>query len=136
MARELLLRTLVGMGIGGFITLIFLSIIVQQSIDISVAEVRTHLLGSLFTGVYFCISALMFEIERWSLLKQTIGHFTLSLVVLFPIFTLLTGWVPLQPLALTIGLIIFICIYALCWLGWYMYYKRLERKMNETIHKK
>lgn len=135
MIRNLVLRAFSGMGVGGLITFLALTIVVHRSVEVSVAEVRIHLLGSMITGVYFSLSALIFEVERWSLLKQTVIHYLLSLIVLFPLFTLLTKWVPLQPFALAIGLAIFTAIYGLNWIGWYLYFKSLERKLNHSIKK-
>ncbi|WP_308215550.1 DUF3021 domain-containing protein [Sinobaca sp. H24] len=105
----------------------------QQSIEVSVADVRIHLLGSMITGAFFSVVSLLFYIDSWSALKQTIVHFSVSLLVLFPVFTFLTGWVPLEPQALLIGLAIFIGTYVINWIGWYAYFKRLEQQMNASI---
>lgn len=133
MVHNIIVRLFGGLGIGALVTFIALTIVVQQSIEVSVADVRIHLLGSMITGAFFSIVSLLFYIDSWSALKQTIVHFSLSLLVLFPVFTFLTGWVPLKPQALLIGLAIFTGTYVINWMGWYAYFKRQEQQMNASI---
>lgn len=135
MIHDITIRIFGGLGIAALVTFIALTIVVQQSIDVPVADVRMNLLGSMITGAFFSVASLLFYIESWSALKQTVVHFSVSLVVLFPVFTFLTGWVPLEPQALLIGLGIFTGSYVLNWIIFYMYFKRLEQQMNASIGK-
>lgn len=133
MVHNIIVRLFGGLGIGALVTFIALTIVVQKSIEVSVTDVRIHLLGSMITGAFFSVVSLLFYIDSWSALKQTIVHFSISLLVLFPVFTFLTGWVPLEPQALLIGLAIFIGTYVINWIGWYAYFKRQEQQMNASI---
>lgn len=133
MLSNLIIRIFGGFGVGALLTLILLIILGNTTEEFSVRLIWLNLLGSMITGAYFSVSALLFAIERWSMLKQTVIHYTLSLIILFPVFTLLTGWVPLTPHSLLLGLVIFTATYVLNWAGWHMYYKQIEKRMNRSI---
>lgn len=135
MIIELVKRSLIGIGIGSIISFFILTILLIQSMDASIGEIWRNLLASMLVGMYFSVSSMIFESEKSSLLKQTILHFSLTLLIILPVF-ILAGWIPFTLWSTVIGLILFVIIYLMVWISIYSYYKRLEKSMNESITKK
>ncbi|MGM7636097.1 DUF3021 domain-containing protein [Bacillus sp. Hm123] len=132
MGIEAVKRGLAGLGFGAVITFIALTVLDRGNIDISLHEIRVQILASLAIGGYFGIASLIFDIEKWSPLKQTISHFCLSMVIFYPI-ALSIGWIPLQFVFIFISLVIFILVYGLFWFSFRWYFKRMERILNASI---
>lgn len=130
---NLIVRIFGGFGVGGVLSVLILAFGVDPSADIDVREIMFSLLGNMITGAYFSVASMVFKIEDWSMMKQTVIHYMASLLILFPVFTWLTGWIAVEPAQLLAGLGIFTGIYVFNWLGWYLYYKQIEKKMNESI---
>ena len=69
-------------------------------------------------GLLFGFGAMIFNIKKWSTLKQTAVNFALYFVLFTPL-AILAGWFPLTLGNLTVFTIIFVIIYAFCWtIGW------------------
>lgn len=134
MVNEMLRRSFYGLGFAAVITFAFLTAMTIQSIDVGVEVIWKNMLGSMMIGIYFGIASLLFEIERWSPLKQTAVHFVLSIVVWLPLGIYL-GWVPLDPVALFVVLVMFIAFYVIFWFAGYLYLKRIENDINQNIKK-
>ncbi|MGP4042169.1 DUF3021 domain-containing protein [Gracilibacillus sp. D59] len=128
-------RSLIGIAVGSLITFAVVSFMIMLSVESSIQEIWKHWVASMLIGIYYSFASGIFELEHWSLLKQTIVHLTLTLFILFPII-IIVGWLPFDPMSLTIGLGIFIVTYSIMWLSMYFYFKRLERSMNNCIDKK
>ncbi|MFD2654744.1 DUF3021 domain-containing protein [Gracilibacillus thailandensis] len=135
MIVEGLKRILYGVAAGSLVTFVILSLLVMQDIETTVQEIWKHWLASMLIGIYFSWASVIFERERWSILKQTIVHFVISIVVYFPI-AIMAGWVPFNTKALLLGLGIFIGCYSIFWISFYSYFKRMARSMNECIDRK
>ncbi|WP_165775507.1 DUF3021 domain-containing protein [Chryseomicrobium excrementi] len=136
MISNIIVRIFGGLGVGGLLTLIVTWLMFDGMEMVPARMLALNLFGSMLIGAYFSVSALLFEIEDWSMLKQTVVHYMASLVALFPVFTWLTGWIPLQPQALLIGWLFFTGTYLLNWIGWYSYFKHLEKRMNQSLRKR
>lgn len=136
MISKLMIRIFGGFGVGGLLTLLVLVFLYDSTAEVPARLIALNLFGSMLIGAYFSVSALLFEVEEWSMLKQTFVHYTASLIVLFPVFTWLTGWIPLNPQSLVIGWLFFTGTYILNWFGWYNYFKQLERRMNQSLQKR
>lgn len=136
MISKLMIRIFGGFGVGGLLTLLVIVFLYDSTDEVSARLIALNLFGSMLIGAYFSVSALLFEIDEWSMLKQTLVHYTASLIILFPVFTWLTGWIPLHPQALLIGWLFFTGTYILNWFGWYSYFKQLERRMNQSLQKR
>jgi len=133
---KLVIRIFGGFGVGAVVTLVALLLLNDGTEVVPARLIALNLFGSMLIGAYFSISALLFEIEDWSMLKQTIVHYTASIIVLFPVFTWLTGWIPVNPQSLWIGWLFFTGTYILNWFGWYSYFKQLEKRMNQSLQKR
>lgn len=136
MISKLMIRIFGGFGVGGLLTLLVIVFLYDSTDEVSARLIALNLFGSMLIGAYFSVSALLFEIDEWSMLKQTLVHYTASLIILFPVFTWLTGWIPLHPQSLLIGWLYFTGTYILNWFGWYSYFKQLERRMNQSLQKR
>lgn len=136
MISKLMIRIFGGFGVGGLLTLLVLVFLYDSTAEVPARLIALNLFGSMLIGAYFSVSALLFEIDEWSMLKQTLVHYTASLIILFPVFTWLTGWIPLHPQSLLVGWLYFTGTYILNWFGWYSYFKQLERRMNQSLQKR
>ncbi|WP_338753681.1 DUF3021 domain-containing protein [Bacillus sp. FJAT-52991] len=132
MGIEAVKRGLAGLGFGAVITFIALTALDRWNIDISLHEIWVQMLASLAIGGYFGIASLIFDIEKWSPLKQTASHFCLSVIAFYPI-ALTIGWIPLQFVAIFASLMIFILVYVFFWICFRWYFKRMERALNASI---
>ncbi|WP_085991264.1 DUF3021 domain-containing protein [Oceanobacillus senegalensis] len=132
MIIEVLRRSLVGLGFSAIITFAFLTVMVIQDLQFSVYIIWRNVLGGMVMGVYFGTASLVYEIEKWSPLKQTVVHFVLSVSIWLSL-AIWMGWVLLFPLLLGIGS--FMVIYILFWCGSYLYFKRIESELNSSIKK-
>lgn len=135
MIIELIKRSLFGIAIGSLITFIVLTFFVVLSVDSTVLEIWKSLLTNMLIGMYFSSASMIFESEKWSLLKQTMFHFFLTLFFIFPLL-IFAGWITFNFHSLLVSVSLFTLIYFIGWLGVYLYYKRLERSMNDSIAQK
>ncbi len=85
-------------------------------------------------GITFSTSSIIFELDNWSLLKQTIVHFIMtSIVMYFAGFA--CGWFPHNLASTLIWFGFFLVIYIIFWISFYLYYKRQTREINESLKK-
>ena len=83
-------------------------------------------------GTTFAATTVLFEIDNWSLLKQTIIHFIITSIVMY-IAGFLCGWFPHKLSSTLIWFGIFIVIYVIFWISFSSYYKNKVKKMNEAL---
>ena len=107
MKRQIFLRSLLGAFVGCFIGVV---IIICISLAIGGASV-------------------IWEVERWSLLRQTLTHFLLCSVVCLPIAWAM-GWMADQPGWYLFG---FVAMYAAIWLINYLQIRRRVQEINERL---
>jgi len=82
-------------------------------------------------GMTFAGAALVFEIERWSYLKQGLVHFLITAAVWMPIAWLC--WSPVQGIGLAITIVGWILTYAVNWLVQYLLARYHVRELNRSI---
>ena len=83
-------------------------------------------------GTTFAATTVLFEIDNWSLLKQTIIHFIITSIVMY-IAGFLCGWFPHKLSSTLIWFGIFIVIYVIFWISFSSYYKNKVKKINEAL---
>ena len=83
-------------------------------------------------GTTFAATTVLFEIDNWSLLRQTILHFIITSIVMY-IAGFLCGWFPHKLSSTLIWFGIFIVIYVIFWISFSSYYKNKVKKMNEAL---
>ena len=84
------------------------------------------LIGAAFSG-----AALVFEIERWSYLKQGAAHFLITAAVWVPVAWLC--WTPYSGPGLWFTIAGWTLTYSINWLVQYAIYKRRIRELNRRI---
>ena len=83
-------------------------------------------------GTTFAATTVIFEMDNWSLLRQTIIHFIITSIVMY-IAGFLCGWFPHKLSSTLIWFGIFIVIYVIFWISFSSYYKNKVKKMNEVL---
>ena len=82
-------------------------------------------------GMTFAGAALVFEIERWSYLKQGTVHFLITAAVWMPIAWLC--WSPVRGVGLVFTIVGWTLTYAVNWLVQYLLARRGIRELNRSI---
>ncbi|MBT9672084.1 DUF3021 family protein [Secundilactobacillus kimchicus] len=86
-------------------------------------------------GLLFSGTALIFEIESWSSLKQTIVHFLISYLLFTPL-AIWAGWFPVNSLWLLLYTLIFVLIYVFFWIIFSQSIKAQVQQINQLISKR
>ena len=82
-------------------------------------------------GMAFAGGARVFELERWSLLKQGIVHFLITAAVWMPVVWLC--WTPMPSYAVWISTLGWTVTYAINWIIQYFIWRRKVRELNRSI---
>ena len=99
------------------------------------SELNAALLQALFSLLYGAAwggASAVWEVEHWSLLRQTITHLVICSVFTFPIAWWM-NWMPHHPLGITAYFGIFLAVYAVIWLILTMSMRRQVRRMNQQL---
>ena len=89
----MLIKRAIIRGIIPFIIMTAISLMMKyQGVDVFPVK-STFLLGIIVTSV--AAASVIYEIENWSLLKQSVVHFVIMLVTVFPCL-LVSGWFKLN----------------------------------------
>lgn len=87
---------------------------------------------SLFVGAAFGAASVIWEIEGWSLLKQTLVHFAVISVSSFPL-AFVMYWIPHHILGALAYIAAFVVVYAVMWICIYFSVKAKVKKLNEKL---
>ena len=149
MLKEIIKRSLLGFMIGVFVgetILILESINAADGAFYAVSAYLTSQTGSELTavivqylitgilGLTFSTGSIIFELDRWSLLLQTIVHFAVTSVIMY-LAGFICGWFPHTAASTAIWFVMFIIIYIIFWVSFYNYFKKKTREINETLNK-
>ena len=149
MLKEIIKRGRLGFMIGVFIgetILILESINAADGSFHAVSAYLTSQTGSelaavivqyLITGILgltFAAGSIIFELDSWSLLLQTIVHFAVTSVIMY-LSGFFCGWFPHTVSSTLIWFAMFIIIYIIFWVSFYNYYKKRTREINEQLNK-
>ncbi|WP_066186649.1 MULTISPECIES: DUF3021 domain-containing protein [Gracilibacillus] len=132
MILEMLKRSTLGIAFGAIATFIVLTIMKLNAWEASVSEIWLHMGASMFLGVYFGISSLIFGNSGNHLIKKSISHFILTYIACL-IIAGMAGWIPISGWSVLWFSVIFILMYVLYWFGWYLYFKREEEALNKYL---
>ena len=83
-------------------------------------------------GTSFAATTVIFEMDNWSLLRQTILHFIIVSIVMY-IAGFLCGWFPHTVVSTLIWFGVFVVVYVIFWICFSMYYKNKVKKINEAL---
>lgn len=104
-------------------------------VDLAGTKIAAVIIQYFLTGLIgttFAATTVLFEIDSWSLLKQTIIHFIITSIVMY-VAGFLCGWFPHKVSSTLIWFGIFIVIYVIFWISFSSYYKNKVKKMNEAL---
>ena len=147
MKKKVILRCLIGAPIGlsiSFIITLIISVIINKGEYYPVVPQLTALCGnelnaviiqticSLIMGAAFAGASVIWEVENWSLLKQTILHFLVISVSTLPIAYCMY-WIPHTFRGILIYIAIFFFIYFTIWIGRYFTMKKKIQAINDKI---
>ena len=134
MKKQVFLRSLLGAFVGCFI-----GVVIIVCISLAIGGGNMHvatpaLLAQVGSEVgafslQMAAAMLIWEVEHWSLLRQTLTHFLLCSVVCLPIAWAM-DWMADQPGWYLFG---FVAMYAGIWLINYLQIRRRVREINERL---
>lgn len=148
MKKKIVSRSLLGVPIGiaiGYLITIFCSLgvadgsywpcsselITAMGNEIHAVVLQAILCGLLGAG--FAASSVIWEIETWSLVKQTGIYFMMISVIMLPI-AYFAYWMEHSVAGVLRYFGIFVFIFAIIWIVQFVIGKRNVRKMNENLH--
>lgn len=147
MKKKVLFRTVLGFPIGiaiGYVITILISLVwgqgyyspcVPELIRIMGNEIHAVILQTVLCGllgVAFAASSVIWEMENWSLVKQTGIYFLIISVVMMPV-AYFTHWMEHSVRGFLIYFGIFAAIFIAIWLIQYAIGKHTVRKMNSKL---
>lgn len=135
MILEILRRSMLGVAIGGIFTFIALTIMKLNAVEATVSEIWMHMGASFILGIYFGISSLIFGDDDSNIMKKSAVHFALTYIA-WLLIAGTVGWIPLTMSAVLWSTLIFILLYAVNFLGWYLYFKKMESTLNKHLDNK
>ena len=83
-------------------------------------------------GLTFASTTVIFEMDEWSLLRQTITHFIITSIVMY-VAGFLCGWFPHTVGSTLAWFGVFVVVYLIFWICFSLYYKNKVKKMNEAL---
>jgi len=148
MKKKIVLRSILGFPIGiaiGYLITIFISLgwangyytpcvpelLLAMGNEINAVILQAFLCGLLGTG--FAASSIIWEIENWSIIKQTGIYFIIISVIMLPI-AYFAYWMEHSIVGFFSYFGIFILIFAFIWIIQFVIAKHNVRKMNENLH--
>lgn len=83
-------------------------------------------------GTTFAATTVIFEMDSWSLLRQSITHFIITSIVMY-VAGFLCGWFPHTLVSTLIWFGVFVVVYLIFWICFSLYYKNKVKKINEVL---
>lgn len=149
MNKKLILQGLLGFPLGiaiGFVITILISICVGDGTFYSVTpelmetmgnELNAVILQTVLCGVMgsgFAMASVIWEMDSWSLAKQSGIYFSVACIIMLPI-AYVTNWMKHSVGGVFAYIGVFVVIFLIVWLIQYFAWKRRIRKMNDCIKK-
>lgn len=146
MKKQVFLRSLLGAFVGCFIGVVIIVCIslaigggdmhvatpaLLAQVGSEVGAFSLQMAAAMLIGAIWSGSSVIWEVERWSLLRQTLTHFLLCSVVCLPIAWAM-DWMADQPGWYLFG---FVAMYAGIWLINYLQIRRRVQEINERLKK-
>ena len=147
MKKKLVMRGLFGAPVGiaiGFVITLIISVcygdgsfypVTPELIDAMGNELNAVILQTVLCatmGAGFGAASVIWEMDSWSLARQTGIYFAIACALMFPI-AYFAGWMPHSVGGILSYVGIFAAIFVLTWLVQYFMWKRNVRKMNDGI---
>ncbi|NLZ76278.1 MAG: DUF3021 domain-containing protein [Erysipelotrichia bacterium] len=150
MKKKVFLRGLLGFPIGislGYIITILISLVnangyysayVPQLVDVMGSEINAVVLQAFLSGVIgfsFGASSVIWEMDEWSIAKQTGIYFAITASVVMPV-AYLARWMEPTFWGFVKYFGIFVVIFIVIWLMQYAFWKNKIDKVNQEIENK
>lgn len=150
MKKKILTRGLIGFPIGiaiGFVITIIISICIGKGSfypvrpelaetmgsELNAVILQTALCGIMGSG--FAMASVIWELDSWSLIKQSGIYFLIISVIMLPI-AYIANWMEHSVAGILSYAGIFVASFVVVWLIQYFVWKSKIKKMNECINKK
>ena len=147
MKKKMIQRGLLGFPLGiaiGFVITVIISMcigdgsfypVTPELIDTMKNELNAVILQTILCGILgtgFAMASVIWEIDSWSLAKQSGFYFAIACVIMFPI-SYFANWMPHSTGGILSYVGIFVAIFLATWVAQYFVWKRKIKKMNEGI---
>ena len=147
MKKKMIQRGLLGFPLGiaiGFVITVIISMcigdgsfypVTPELIDTMKNELNAVILQTILCGILgtgFAMASVIWEIDSWSLAKQSGAYFAIACVIMFPI-SYFANWMPHSTAGILSYVGIFVAIFLAAWVTQYSVWKRKIKKMNEGI---
>ena len=149
MKKKLIGRGLIGFPVGiaiGYVITVMISICIgdgffypvtpelvnKMGSELNAVLIQTGLSGIMGTG--FAMASVIWEIDSWSLAKQSGIYFMIISVIMLPI-AYFTNWMKHTALGVLSYVAIFVAIFVVVWLSQYLLWKRKIKQMNTLVSK-
>ncbi|MEG0239617.1 DUF3021 domain-containing protein [Anaerorhabdus sp.] len=148
MKKRFLLQAVLGVFIGvsiSFIVPLFISLVVNDgsyypvALEMEVAygnqlnAVVIQVIVSMIYGAAWGVAPLVFKIEKWSLLRQTMTHLACTSLCTFPA-AYICYWMDHKVSSIIIYFAIFLLIYMVIWFAQYMNIRMQVKALNQKIN--
>ena len=100
--------------------------------ELNAMRIQTGLSGIMGTG--FAMASVIWEIDSWSLAKQSGVYFAIACVIMFPI-SYFANWMPHSTGGILSYVGIFVAIFVITWLVQYFVLKCKVKRMNDGVRK-
>lgn len=149
MKKKIIMRGLLGLPTGiaiGFVITLIISAcigngsfypVTPELIDTMGNELNAVVLQTVLCavmGVGFAAASVIWELDSWSLAKQSGIYFMIISVIMLPI-AYVTNWMKHTALGVLSYVAIFVAIFIIVWLSQYLLWKRKIKKMNALVSK-
>lgn len=149
MKKKIMLRSALGFPIGitiGYFITIFISLgwadgyyspCVPELITVMGNEINAVIFQALLCGLLgigFAASSVIWEIEHWSLMKQTGIYFLIISIIMMPV-AYLTYWMEHSIIGFLSYLGIFVAIFIFIWVIQLIIGKQIVKKLNANLDK-
>lgn len=150
MKKKMIQRGLLGFPIGiaiGYVITVIISMCVgdgtfypvtPELIETMGNELNAVILQTVLCGIMgagFSMASLIWEIDSWSIVKQSGIYFAIACVVMLPI-AYVANWMKHSLVGVLSYIGIFVAIFMFVWIAQYFAWKSKIKKMNEEIEKK
>lgn len=149
MKKKMIQRGLLGFPLGiaiGYVITVIISICIgdgffhpvnpelvnKMGSELNAILIQTGLSGIMGTG--FAMASVIWEIDSWSLAKQSGVYFAIACVIMFPI-SYFANWMPHSTGGILSYVGIFVAIFVITWLVQYFVWKRKVKRMNDGVRK-
>ena len=149
MKKQIIKRGLVGFPVGiaiGFVITLMISAFIGDGYyypvtpeligstgnELNAVILQTVLCGIMGSG--FAMASIIWELDSWSLAKQSGIYFLIACIIMFPI-AYIANWMKHSIAGVLSYVCIFIVIFVVVWITQYLSWKRKIKRMNDCFKK-